>query len=149
MKFFKQWYLQMITFRLHSFSLKHFLEPSQSVRTRYHFVIEMLIVNYTSYSIQSKLISLVLQNHNKYYPQRQKLCDRNSKFILIMYEVINRNWNIRQTSTYNMSVINPSDSNVGSSNVSNAGTKKGLKCDCCEKEFAHAISLSRHMKLHM
>ena len=81
----------MITFRLHSFSSKHFLESSQSVRTRYHFVIEMLIVNYTSYSIQSKLISLVLQNHNKYYPQRQKLCDRNSKFILIMYEVINRN----------------------------------------------------------
>ena len=30
-----------------------------------------------------------------------------------------------------MSVINPSDSNVGSSNVSSAGTKKGLKCDCC------------------
>ena len=30
-----------------------------------------------------------------------------------------------------MSVINPSDSNVSSSNVSSAGTKKGLKCDCC------------------
>lgn len=30
-----------------------------------------------------------------------------------------------------MSVINPSDSNVSSSNASSAGTKKGLKCDCC------------------
>ena len=30
-----------------------------------------------------------------------------------------------------MSVINPSDSNVSSSNVSSAGSKKGLKCDCC------------------
>ena len=30
-----------------------------------------------------------------------------------------------------MSSINQSDSSVGSNNVSNTSSKKGLKCDCC------------------
>ena len=30
-----------------------------------------------------------------------------------------------------MSVINQTDSNVGSNNVSSTNSKKGLKCDCC------------------
>ena len=30
-----------------------------------------------------------------------------------------------------MSVINPTDSNVGSNDSSGTNSKKGLKCDCC------------------